>query len=118
MLSGYDFPGNVRELQAMVFDAVSRRTSRLLSLESFQDVIQQHPVSEHPEASVATPSTIASLCASLDRIPTLKETEECLILEALKRTGGNQTLAARLLGTTRQKIHRRIRTQKDFVVNP
>jgi DNA-binding protein Fis len=35
-----------------------------------------------------------------------------LIQEALKRTNGNQTLAAALLGITRQTLHRRLNSKK------
>jgi transcriptional regulator with PAS, ATPase and Fis domain len=39
LLTLYSFPGNVRELEAMVFDAVARHTSGILSMESFRKVI-------------------------------------------------------------------------------
>jgi len=116
LLSMYDFPGNIRELQAMIFDAVSRHESRVLSLDSFKEIIRQQPSSEHSEPTAAITSTIASLYACLDRLPTLKEAEEYLILETLKRTGGNQTLSATLLGTSRQTLRRRIQTRKEFSV--
>src|SRR5690606_38366845 len=36
LLKTYHFPGNVRELESMVFDAVSKHNSRMLSLEVFK----------------------------------------------------------------------------------
>ena len=39
LLGGYGFPGNVRELQMMVFDAVARTTSGKLSLETFKEYL-------------------------------------------------------------------------------
>ncbi len=36
LLSNYTFPGNVRELKSMIYDAVSRHKSRLLSMEVFR----------------------------------------------------------------------------------
>ncbi|MDD2335764.1 MAG: sigma-54 dependent transcriptional regulator, partial [Geobacteraceae bacterium] len=39
LLCSYSFPGNVRELEAMVFDAVARHRSGVMSLESFKEVI-------------------------------------------------------------------------------
>ena len=38
-LSTYPFPGNIRELQGMISDAVSRHTSGVLSMETFRDKI-------------------------------------------------------------------------------
>ena len=43
------------------------------------------------------------------RFPTLKETEESLIEEALKRAEGNQTIAADLLGISRRALNNRLK---------
>ncbi len=58
LFSVYDFPGNIRELQAMVFDAMSRNESEKLSLHSFQGLIHQEPnveTSVPPEATSVNP---------------------------------------------------------------
>ena len=39
LLANYSFPGNVRELHSMVFDAVTRHQPGILSLESFREKI-------------------------------------------------------------------------------
>jgi len=44
-----------------------------------------------------------------DKLPTLKEMEQILIDEALRRAQGNQGLASSMLGITRQALNRRIR---------
>jgi len=111
LLSVYDFPGNIRELQAMIFDAVSRHESGKLSLNSFKEIIQHHPSLEPTESFAAT-LTIETLYASLEQLPTLKESEVFLIQEALKRSDDNQTLAALLLGITRQTLHNRLQAKK------
>ena len=111
LLSVYDFPGNVRELQAMIFDAVSRHESGKLSLSSFKEIIQHHPSLEATESSEST-LTIEALYDSLERLPTLKEAEELLMQATLKRADGNQTLAAMLLGITRQTLHNRLQSKK------
>jgi DNA-binding NtrC family response regulator len=114
LLSLYDFPGNVRELKAMIFDAVSRHESRKLSLTSFEEIIQSPLFSENSESMLRI-STLEALYTSLERLPGLKEAERLLIQEALRRTDGNQTLAAGLLGITRQTLHRRLlRISKNF----
>jgi DNA-binding NtrC family response regulator len=50
MLSRYDFPGNVRELRAMVFDAVARHTAGSLPVEPFLEAIGGNDVDEPPAA--------------------------------------------------------------------
>lgn len=48
-----------------------------------------------------------------ERFPTLKETEDSLIEEALRRANGNQTIAAELLGISRRALNNRLRRAKD-----
>ena len=107
LFSVYDFPGNIRELRAMIFDAVSRHESGKLSLYSFKELIHHAPNTEAVTQPGAAMS-IQTLFGMLKSLPTLKETENLLIQEALKRTEGNRTLAADLLGITRQTLHRRL----------
>ena len=45
---------------------------------------------------------------TLDQLPALKDAEQLLIAEALKRSDGNQTIAAQLLGMSRQALHNRL----------
>lgn len=108
LLSVYDFPGNVRELKSLIFDAVSRHESGKLSLESFQKHIRPSSVSAEISRSPEVQRKFDLVYASLDRLPSLQEAEDLLIQEALKRSNGNQTLAAMLLGITRQTLHRRL----------
>jgi DNA-binding protein Fis len=42
-------------------------------------------------------------------LPTVREAEDLLIEEALRRTDGNQTMAAELLGITRQTLIRHLK---------
>ena len=44
-------------------------------------------------------------------LPTLKESEQVLIDEALRRNNGNQTLAASLLGLSREALNKRLARQ-------
>lgn len=110
LLSVYDFPGNLRELQAMIFDAVSRHESKVLSLKRFRPLIDTSAPHEQPTPK-SDNSALESLYASLDRLPNMKEAEEFLIQEALKRSNGNRTLTANLLGVTRQTLHRRLQAK-------
>jgi two-component system, NtrC family, nitrogen regulation response regulator GlnG len=120
LLNTYSFPGNVRELEALMFDGVARHQGVTLSLASFKDAISDKPQSavtaEEPDAARATP--LARLFP--DRLPTLKEAEDRLIAEALVRADGNQGVAASLLGLSRQALNKRLsrRQEGDGPVGP
>ena len=104
LLGTYPFPGNIRELQGMIFDAVSRHRSGVLSMETFRDKIA-HRTSAHPTTQV---SEADAQIVFPDSLPTLKEAEQLLIAEALKRSDGNQAIAAQMLGLTRRALNNRL----------
>jgi transcriptional regulator with GAF, ATPase, and Fis domain len=107
LLASYAFPGNVRELEGMVHDAVSSHKARMLSMEVFAARIGVEgpaPAQMPPEA----PSDGVTLFSGWDRLPTLKGAMQDLIAEALHRAEGNQALAAKLLGVTRAALNKRI----------
>jgi transcriptional regulator with PAS, ATPase and Fis domain len=104
LLAAYDFPGNVRELEALVTDAVARHRSGVLSMERFKEVIGRDLRSSRSSLSgEGTPLDISA------HFPTLKEAEDFLIREALKRSHGNQRIAASFLGITSQALNKRLR---------
>src|SRR5262249_61643965 len=76
LLRTYSFPGNVRELEALVFDAVARHQGVTLSLASFKEAIFG---TEEPE-----PVEAGALTAGLaERLPTLKTSGDRLISEEI-----------------------------------
>jgi DNA-binding NtrC family response regulator len=114
LLPAYHFPGNVRELEGMIYDAVSRHKSGVLSLESFREKIAPRP-QDGQEVSPSGPESLrpGEEIVFPGRLPALKESERLLIAEALKRSAGNQTLAAQMLGLTRRALNNRLkRTRK------
>jgi DNA-binding NtrC family response regulator len=105
-LSVYHFPGNVRELKAMVFDAVTRHSGGNLTPAAFQKTLGAKPP---PHSSAPAPSGAQERdFAVTGRFPTLKEMDQYLIDEALHLAGGNQGAAAALLGLTRQALNKRL----------
>ena len=52
LLSNYPFPGNVRELEGMIFDAISVHTSGILSLESIRKKINDYNQERNTKLSV------------------------------------------------------------------
>ncbi|MBI4687752.1 MAG: sigma-54-dependent Fis family transcriptional regulator [Nitrospirae bacterium] len=106
-LATYDFPGNIRELQSMVFDAVAQHKSGILSMDSFRQVIKKTSSYVHSVSSNIVHG-IGQFSGMQGHFPKLKEAEEFLINEALKRANGNQGAAASLLGLTRQALNKRL----------
>jgi DNA-binding NtrC family response regulator len=111
LLSTYHYPGNIRELESMVFDAVSSHKSGKLSMEVFKSHIhKKDPAFEtQPGRLRQNDRVLISFSAQL---PTLKQTEKLLIAEAMKRSNGNQSIAAQGLGITRQALNRRLKKSK------
>jgi DNA-binding NtrC family response regulator len=111
LLQTYAFPGNVRELEGMILDAVARHRGGLLSLQSLKAVI-----AAGPPASEDGPPLAISLAALTtlfpDRLPTLQEAQEALMAEALRRADGNQGLAAGMLGLSRQALNKRLKRRQ------
>ena len=106
LLATYDFPGNVRELKGMVYDAVSTHKGGVLSMEAFIQAIGELPVSQAPVQS-ADPAGNPFFC--LDRLPGFTEVIDLLVAEAVRRAEGNQTIAARLLGVSQPTLSKRLK---------
>ncbi len=109
-LSEYDFPGNVRELQARVSDAVARNEAGTqLSLDDFSGILTAaQPRSFAPSAVPV--SVTAGVYGLFGRLPTFREIENYLIVEALKVSEGSYAVAASILGVTRQTISKRLKS--------
>ena len=108
-LAAYDFPGNVRELRSMAYDAVAQHSRGMLGKEAFLRAMRPRP-------TVAPADTVTDFIGAIagcaDRIPTLKEAEEALIRRALELANGNQGVAARHLGITRQGLNKMLNRKK------
>jgi len=93
LLAGYGWPGNVRELRNAVERAMLLTQADWLEPDQFPQV------------------ALRDLSHSLE-LPTegldLEQVERGLVMQALERTGWNQTRAAKLLGLNRDQIHYRI----------
>lgn len=99
-LKSYAFPGNVRELQNLVRDFCGLDKSFLTRELIAKRIVQCD--------STVEASKICDSPREDGAFPTLHEVQEYWIAEALKRTGGNQSAAAKLLGLTRQGLNKRL----------
>ncbi len=94
LLDGYGWPGNVRELKNAVERAMLLAPGHTLEPADFPIVT----------AGAGSPRALELPPQGVD----LEEMEKSLVLQALERTGWNQTRAAKLLGLNRDQIHYRI----------
>ncbi|MFA6021750.1 MAG: sigma-54 dependent transcriptional regulator [Rhodospirillales bacterium] len=92
LLSAYDYPGNVRELDTVIRGAVAVCDA---------DVVEPR----HLPPSVRH----ANREARSNRLQTLEEREREYIMWVLEEVGGNQTLAAKVLGIDRASLWRKLK---------
>lgn len=108
----YDWPGNVRELQHAIEYAMNllpeKRT--LLTVECLPEhfVNLEVPQSADPVAS----SKVMDTHKGSLRRKTLRDVERAALVQALKRTGGNISAAARELGMSRQNLQYHIKRDR------
>jgi DNA-binding NtrC family response regulator len=104
----WPFPGNVRELFALVHGAMSMSDEKSLSVPYAIEYMSSHRLDAMSRE--ALPGQ-AECLESVDdaAFPTLGEIMDRHIREALKRSEGNQTLAAQLLGISQSTISRKLR---------
>lgn len=87
-LLAHRWPGNVRELESTIELAVVRATARTIGVADL--------LPELAGDTVPPPR------------PPMSELERQRVLDTLKQTGGNRSLAARLLGMSRATLYRRL----------
>ncbi len=99
MLISYHWPGNVRELQNCLERAMILATDGIIHGYQLPPSLQVAASGDESDPGAETGATFQSM---------VKAYEITLIVEALKKTRGNQTKAAKLLGTTKRVIQYKI----------
>jgi DNA-binding NtrC family response regulator len=106
LLGNYPFPGNVRELRSMVYDAMSLHESRMLSMDSFKRAMDQQGFHPGERAAAAENGTIF---VPTEPLPAARDIVDLLVAEAMKRAAGNQSIAARLIGVSQPALSKRLK---------
>jgi DNA-binding NtrC family response regulator len=106
LLATYPFPGNIRELESLIFDAVTSCKSEKLSLEPFRSYMHQNGSAAKAEVPVRPikPSTLPEKMHSISSM-----TEKQMIIDALNKTNQNRTKAAELLQISRRTLQNKIK---------
>ncbi|MBN1698011.1 MAG: sigma-54-dependent Fis family transcriptional regulator [Spirochaetales bacterium] len=112
LLATYHYPGNVRELESILYNAMSLSKGGSISTDAIESYI-----GEHTDASMIITDDkrksggkkILGILTSNGELPTLKEMEEFLLKKALEKSHGNQSLAAPILGLTPSTLSRRLK---------
>lgn len=106
LLESYHFPGNIRELQAMVFDAIAQSNSAILSLAAFRSHIARVRTVKTKQQTATKTAGIPITFA--EPLPTIQQATRMLVKEAMHRAGNNQSTAASMLGISQQALSKRL----------
>lgn len=122
LFSNYDFPGNIRELESMVYDSLSKYKAGILSVEVDETgaekkisgnnpsnkAIQDSPgnSSDWGESDITSNPNFIDLKKVYKEIKKDYEIKKKAVIEkALKRADNNKTVAAELLGIPRNTLN-------------
>ena len=108
MMNLYDFPGNVRELHSLIFDALSRSTGSTLNLAPFRSLVGSNELPDIRESNGEATFDYDGLVDLFGHFPSVKEVTDIVFDAALAKAAGNQSLASRLLGVNQSTLSRRI----------
>jgi two-component system nitrogen regulation response regulator GlnG len=113
-LQDYPWPGNVRQLQSTVKQAILRATAPVLMMQDLPPELQQ-TAAEAPDPA----EPVGDLAQFIDKQMDLggphvfedivANVKRQLLLRALRQTHGNQVHAAKLLGITRSTLRNEVR---------
>lgn len=111
LLHRYNFPGNIRELEAMVFNALSQHEGGELNADSFKRDIELSSgiVEENPALSE---HNFLDSMKYQSKLPSIEEAVNYLIDLTLEDNNQNQTATAKALGITRQGLISRLKRRE------
>ena len=110
VLMEMSFPGNARQVEALIFDAVTRYKEKPIPVAFFRQY-QNVPASKINDKYAGQhdqPQRTATSFCEFQILPTIQQARLELIDEAVHRCRGNRSAAARMLGITPQALHKHL----------
>ncbi|HKC62323.1 MAG TPA: sigma-54 dependent transcriptional regulator [Pyrinomonadaceae bacterium] len=101
VLKSYSWPGNVRELENVIERAIAFQQGGRITLENLPSKVCDYETER--KRAVPQPDDLNSYFTGL---PTIDEVERRYLQHVLEVTGGNRTLAAKILGINRRTLYR------------
>jgi len=112
-LMSYEWPGNVRQLEHCIQHMVAVKSGPILHPRDLPTMLLNHvqqPTSELASMALAVgTSPMGPLESLMPPIIPLPELEKRAILEAIRYTKGDRTMAASLLGIGRTTLYRKLK---------
>jgi len=103
-LGRYRWPGNVRELENVIERAVVLSRDDVLDLDDLPPHLVDRPDGEGERSAIAGDGRGVYLPVGTP----LEEAERLLLVETLRATGGDKSLAAKILGVATRTIYRKL----------
>ncbi|CAN5435206.1 sigma-54 dependent transcriptional regulator [soil metagenome] len=100
-IRAYDWPGNIRELENAIEHALVLGDPENIQLDDLPAAVQDFVSAKHPFAG-------GNMAAAVGHA-SLEDIEKNCLLQALEKTSGNRTKAARVLNITRRTLGYRLR---------
>lgn len=111
VLTAYDWPGNVREMESAVEYAALRTRGSDITTDDLPPKLQSE--------EILLKAARSPLTALYDDLPTLEELERRYLLHVLELVGGSRARAAEVMGVDRRTLYRMverfgIKSEKDY----
>jgi DNA-binding NtrC family response regulator len=105
-LEGYPFPGNIRELRSIVYDAVAGAKSLRIDIGALRSRIG---VEEPAQVEGDAQGRCLARCLSEGHVPRLEDAEREIVRLAVDKAEGNLSRAAGILGISRQTLYKKLK---------
>ncbi len=111
LLNNHPFPGNIRELKSMVYDAMSQHKNKMLSMNVFKRAMDKLSPQKMPVASSTAEEP--PVFNPNEPLPPLHDISRLLVMEAMRRAADNQSIAARFLGISQPALSKRLKKMNE-----
>jgi len=115
LMSEYDWPGNVREMETAIQHASTLTSGRVLDLDHMPSQLQEHLLQTQREAHAEEGRAADSdglqaqgFAGGLDIYP-IAELEKQAILSSIQKLNGDKLMAAKLLGIGKTTLYRKLK---------